>query len=227
MKRIKLILLLIFSFLLCGCSATYRLNINKDGTVDEKITLSESKSNLSSYTVSLSDYLNEELTNIKNDGTYSDYLLSVDTNNNDGFGTGERQYSSIDKYKKNSIIINEMFNNILIDVNGNITKITFVASDNFKYFEDSSLYDSLLNEVKIEINLPYKVVNNNADNIDDDVYIWNIKKGESLKNIEITYDTSVTLLDIVPIEVLILVSIIIIIGIIVFYIYIKYKMNSK
>ena len=144
-----------------------------------------------------------------------------------GYGIGERQYSNFDNYKKNSIIVNEMFNNILIDVNGNINKIIFVAKDNFEYFEDSSLYDSLLDEVNIEIYVPYRVTSTNADSIKDNVYTWNIKKDGELKNIEITYDTTVTLLDAIPLDILILVGALVILGIIVLYIYIKYKKNGK
>ena len=90
------------------------------------------------------------------------------------------------KFKNNSIIVNEMFEDISIIDNGKVVSIHLKPVSNFKYFEESSMYSSLLDKVNFEINIPYKVIDGNYDKEENGVYTWTINKGENLKGINIS-----------------------------------------
>lgn len=226
MKRLKLFSSVLLVILLSGCTATYNLNIDKDG-VNEEIVFSETKEELSTYTTSIYSFLDEELQNIKEEGKYNSYTMSVDVDSDYGSGIGNRKYSNFENYKNSSIILTEMFDNVSIEKNDNITTIIMSPKRDFEYFEDDSQYTSLLDQVKINITTPYEVTNSNADSSNEDTYTWTIKKKEALKEVRISYNTDINIISEIPITTWIIVGIVVSIIIISLYIYIRYKMNSR
>jgi len=208
---------------LSGCTANYKININKEGIVDESVTLVETKDKILTYSTNTNDFVSIALDDVKNDLKYNTYSLSVNSDNNNYFGVGTKSYLDLEKFKKDSIIINEMFDSISIVNQNNIVKITMIPKSTYKYFEDSSLYSSLLNKVNIEINVPYVVKYSNADEVKGNVYIWNIEKNKSLKTISISYDINNIKKDPLPISTKILIGTGIVILISGIYIFIRYK----
>jgi hypothetical protein len=106
--------------------------------------------------------------------------------------------------------------------------LNFIAKENMEILVDSGLYTALLDSVNISITLPFKVIENNADIVDENTgtYTWNYTKNESGKNIELIFDTSKIASKPVSNIVYIIfgvVSVILAIGI---YIYYSYKKNS-
>ena len=116
-----------------------------------------------------------------------------------------------------------MFEDISIIDNGKVVSIHLKPVSNFKYFEESSMYSSLLDKVNFEINIPYKVIDGNYDKEENRVYTWTINKGESLKGINISYSTNENIIDKIPLSIWIISSIIFVILLISVYVYIKYK----
>ncbi len=227
MRRIKILFLFIVLFLLSGCTANYRLSISESGEIEEDIKFLESTSVLKTFSNSIQSDLDKELQNVKQSGIYDSYTMDAFVEDGYGIGTGKRVYSSFDNFKNNSIIVNEMFEDISIIDNGKVVSIHLKPVSNFKYFEESSMYSSLLDKVNFEINIPYKVIDGNYDKEENGVYTWTINKGENLKGINISYSTNENIFDKIPLSIWIISSIIFVILLISVYVYIKYKLNSK
>lgn len=227
MRRIKILFLFIVLFLLSGCTANYRLSISESGEIEEDIKFLESTSVLKTFSNSIQSDLDKELQNVKQSGIYDSYTMDAFVEDGYGIGTGKRVYSSFDNFKNNSIIVNEMFEDISIIDNGKVVSINLKPVSNFKYFEESSMYSSLLDKVNFEINIPYKVIDGNYDKEENGVYTWTINKGENLKGINISYSTNENIIDKIPLSIWIISSIIFVILLISVYVYIKYKLNSK
>lgn len=227
MRRIKILFLFIVLFLLSGCTANYRLSISESGEIEEDIKFLESTSVLKTFSNSIQSDLDKELQNVKQSGIYDSYTMDAFVEDGYGIGTGKRVYSSFDNFKNNSIIVNEMFEDISIIDNGKAVSIHLKPVSNFKYFEESSMYSSLLDKVNFEINIPYKVIDGNYDKEENGVYTWTINKGENLKGINISYSTNENIIDKIPLSIWIISSIIFVILLISVYVYIKYKLNSK
>lgn len=227
MRRIKILFLFIVLFLLSGCTANYRLSISESGEIEEDIKFLESTSVLKTFSNSIQSDLDKELQNVKQSGIYDSYTMDAFVEDGYGIGTGKRVYSSFDNFKNNSIIVNEMFEDISIIDNGKVVSIHLKPVSKFKYFEESSMYSSLLDKVNFEINIPYKVIDGNYDKEENGVYTWTINKGENLKGINISYSTNENIFDKIPLSIWIISSIIFVILLISVYVYIKYKLNSK
>lgn len=225
MKRVKILFIMLLLVLLSGCSANYNLDINTDGIV-ETVTLSEDSSVILTYSTSVEEYVDKELSSVKTEGTYSNYSLTTRSENGKGIGEGIRKYSNLDNLKNNSIILSEMFENILIKEENNIVTITMVPKDEFEYFEDNFLYTALLEDLSINIKVPYRVLTNNADYVKDNVLTWNMKQDEDLKTINLSYNNTKIITDIVPPEIWAIIAIVGVLGICGLYVFIRYKRNS-
>lgn len=227
MKRAKILVLLTILFILSGCTATYRITIDKTGNIEEKVSFRESTFVLSTYTNSISDYINEEFQNVIDDGRYNEYSMNTEISDGYGIGIGIKKYSDFNNFKNNSIIITEMFYNISITNNDNTTTIHMEPKSEFQYFEESEMYSSLLDAVDFEIYVPYSVVDGNYDSVSDNVYKWHIDKNDELRIIDISYNKVVNEFNKNDIYIYIIVSIVILIFIFGLYTLIKYKITNK
>lgn len=219
----KLLIIICLMCFLSGCTANYKINVSKEGIVDESITLVENKDKILTYNVNTNDYVSSVLDEVKSDSDYKSYSMSTNNDGENFFGVGTKSYLDLESFKKNSIIINEMFENISITNQNNLIKITMIPKNNYKYFEDSSLYSSLLNEVNIEINIPYDVISSNADEVNNTTYKWNIKKNTPLKTISISYNENKIKIKPIKTSIKILIGMGSFVAIASIYIFIKYK----
>ena len=60
------------------------------------------------------------------------------------------------------------------------------AKQKTKLTNDSN-YSLIYDDVHIKIKIPYKVIENNADEVIGDTYIWNLSKNDDLKTVKISY----------------------------------------
>ena len=130
-------------FLLSGCTANYRLSISESGEIEEDIKFLESTSVLKTFSNSIQSDLDKELQNVKQSGIYDSYTMDAFVEDGYGIGTGKRVYSSFDNFKNNSIIVNEMFEDISIIDNGKVVSIHLKPVSNFKYFEERMYQEKL------------------------------------------------------------------------------------
>lgn len=158
----KKILILVTLLLFTGCTAEYNLKFNEN-SVEEKITIipetSEEKENVRSLDgrqfyaiIDKDESLPYEITKIENDN-YKSYAYKYEYNFNE--------------FKKSDFTrCYDAFS--LLEEDG---KVTFSTSKKF----NCMVYDYMkIDTVKINITTDYKVVENNADEVNGNVYTWKI-----------------------------------------------------
>lgn len=231
MKNKKFILLMLVTFLLCGCSVKYDLYINEDLTVNEKVTASEVSNSLKIKTnEDPSTAANSLYKLYKIDGVKYDFS-TIDSN---GTTTSyaSTSFDSIEEYE-------DKFTSDIVK-NVNITKkdgyITLKYNQDVpltEYASKSLIYD----DISVNINVPFRVTENNADEVNGNTYTWHITKDGKLKNIEITFNTKETLNSKVfnfgffevnvNYSILMAVGLVLIVLIVVFIVYMNNKKNNK
>ncbi|MBQ3475750.1 MAG: hypothetical protein IJH20_06250 [Bacilli bacterium] len=180
MKKVRLFLLLFIVLFLSGCSGVYELTINEDLSVLESATITLD-SNSDSFDkvnnlIKLYDIPEEDYT-IKE----SENSLRV---------SFSKKFSSFDEYVLNSKLYPNLVSNIyytLVD-----KKLTIDAPAIFSTGIKNN--DNIVNNydiglLKINIQTPLKVLNENSDESDSGIYAWNIKNGDSKKDIKIEIST--------------------------------------
>ena len=186
MKKTKIILLILVMLLFSGCTVNYNLYINDDLTVNEKITAVEDSSELKTLTGqdpkvaanSIYDYY--KIDGVKyNTSTISDDFQTT--------STVSTSFNSLEDYEDyfTSDIVKEV----------NITKKGSLITLEYKQDTPLSSYSSqslLYDNVQVSIEVPFKVTEHNADEINGNTYIWIIKKDDELKNIKITFNKDET-----------------------------------
>lgn len=233
MKYIKRVLIILFLILIVsGCRVNYDVKINKDLSVNERVIASEKTDRLKSRT------------NLDINQSVS-YLYKIYKTKN----MGEDEYSITSADNTTSVVVNNSYNSIK------------EYSDNFKtdIFEESNIYEdnkhiiidinqnALINskasnryvydEIEVTFELPFEVINNNADKVNNNKYTWYIKadsdeykrillefNGEKIKNTAL-FNFGDKYFDI-GYEYLVLVGAIVILGIIIFIVYLKNKKNN-
>lgn len=175
MKKIKFISIFFITLLLCGCSAEYNLTINED-SMSEVITFyldktSENQKRFDdiSKRKEISNYGEKEILNYYN----------VNTKEND-------ENYQIDYKYKYTAIKNE--NNMMENIN-DLTQYSYLS----QCYSDSSITESNgimsikaegnfgclyegIEDVTVKINTDLKILDNNADQVSGNTYIWNINK---------------------------------------------------
>ena len=186
MKKRVIILLILVIFFVSGCSVNYNLSINEDLSVNENITASEGSNSLKTKT--------GQDPKVAANSLYELYKIeginyNISTTSDDSITTSNvsTSFNSLEEYEDyfKSDIIKEV----------NITKKNSYITLEYKqdvalteYASRSLIYDSI--EVNIEV--PFKVTEHNADAVKGNTYTWNIKKDGELKDIKITFNKDQT-----------------------------------
>lgn len=240
MKYIKRVFLILFLvIMISGCSVDYKLKINKDLSLNEKTTVSENTNRMKSRTNLNVDQSVKYL--------YDIYKL-------DGMADGNYSITSSDA--TTTVLVNNSYKSIEDFVDRFKTDITYKT---FYYKEKDYIHfqidqvipiDSkasnrpVYDDITFSLEVPFEVIDNNADKISGNTYIWYIKADSPrLKSIRIEfkpnkYKNKVSLLFgkdkegnnksvSFGYEYIILAGIIIIIGVIILFIYVKNKKNNK
>ena len=181
MNKLKKILITFIILITSGCSVEYNLNINEDNSVSETVVASEVTTKMESLTRLKGDTAVNYLFKMFN---RNDDLISVtstsDTYNT--YATAKRVYNDIDEYKDS--FKSDLFSNINVSKSDNTVMI--YAKQKTKLTNDSN-YSLIYDDVHIKIKIPYKVIENNADEVIGDTYIWNLSKNDDLKTVKISY----------------------------------------
>lgn len=188
----KIIVLLMFVFLLCGCTAKVDINIDRRN-IDETITIT--------------DYANESFTKEQVLAKYRKYMpvdkstVIVDTE-------PDERKSRVDYYKRsvtdlgngynilynynfdyeeyfNARSLNTAFKSSFINYNREENTIT-ISTDN----EGTRLFEQYkeLDNLQINISSSYPIIESNADSLSGTVSTWNLSR-DSNKKIYIKYNT--------------------------------------
>lgn len=218
----KKFILLILIIICTGCTATYEININNNNKIYEKLSIEET--NTSIFDLKLDDgyTIKETYENIKSSNEFTSMGATIENKiTNNKLELNYKKELDINKYL-NSDILNQCYDNPTFEVTDEYFYI-----DSGVYFSCFEYYD-YLDSLKIILKTNHKVLSNNADEIKNDKYIWNITKSNyEDKNIEIKlsmteYKKSYTSIIIT----VIVFTILIIVGIIVLNILIR-KMKTR
>ena len=182
MKRIKIVLLMILVLLVSGCSVKYNLTINDDKSVNEEV-IAEEYTKRMNLSTGLSDKESiDYLYNLFNRVG----LKTKITSKKDGnltIATVKGYHDSLDDYVDN-------FNSDIVK-QVNMTKKDNIVTLRFKQSEVLSTTSSkgfAYNKIKVSIEVPFKVVDHNATSIQKNIYSWEIKEDEPVKEMMISFD---------------------------------------
>lgn len=192
MKKRKVMLLSIFMvLLLSGCTGQYEIKINKDLSLEESFTIiGDERFSLTGYTP---DSMFQTLTNTYQDYYESkDYNLFSNINHDNKLKTSfQKNYSSLEDYK-NSFYIKQIYEEgFTVTKKENIITLDSRGSlKNFWVLLPGDYEESLFDEVKISIHVPYVVGDHNADIVDKDhnIYTWIYDYQESNKTIHLNFN---------------------------------------
>ena len=231
MKNKKFILLILVTFLFCGCSVKYDLYINEDLTVNEKVTASENSNSLKLKT-------NED-PKLAANSLFEIYKLDGIKYN---FSTVEQSGSTTSYTSTSFKSLEEYEDNFKSDIVKGVNLTRKDDNVTIEYKQDVPLTDyssrSLIyDNIKVNINIPFKVTEHNADEVKGNTYTWYINKNGKLKNIKITFNEKETndskTFDLgffeinINYSVLLAVGISVIILVIILYVYSRNKKNNK
>jgi hypothetical protein len=181
MKNIKKIIFFSFILFLTGCSVDYKLTINKDSTINEKVVAKENTNRMKSKTNLDEKQSVTFLTNIYNRNKL-DIKTSTKSDNYNTEVTAFLSYDSIEKYRDN--FSSDVIKKVKVTRDGDI--VTLIAKQNVKL--DSNASRSLIyDDITVQIEVPFVVIDNNADQVDGNIYTWYIKKDKDIKTIRIKY----------------------------------------
>lgn len=227
----KMIIIFIFIIIGTGCTAEYNLNINKDLIIDETITLKESIFNIKKQELDVNFFVDLNIDRYRSDDRYSMYMYNKDIDSNNASVTANAIYLDLLTYKNTSPLIENLFSNFNIIKTENIYEFEYKAKslNNVEIFDASDLYASLVEEIKVNIKLPFRVLNHNADMFNEDIgiYTWEYSNRKPTKNIIIEFDTSKMKVGNTEKGLYFLLGFVIIIGALIGYVYYKYKLHER
>lgn len=170
----KIVVLIIFLFLVTGCSVEYKLTINEDLSIIEKAKLTGTSDFFANYykttkTNVLKSYIDIYESTLK-ENNYSYELIKDNT----PYVDVEKKYDNIKMYTEESILINNYFEEVKYTENGNIKRIETSGYD--KGSSDDNRDRFYLREISISIKCPYKVKDHNAKKVDEktNTYIYEL-----------------------------------------------------
>lgn len=165
----KIIFILVSLFILTGCDVEYNLEIVDDNINETVSVFLENNSDNKDKIDSLINYDAYAVVNSISQKKYDKEVIKSDNKVNVNF-----KYNYLfDGYRKSSLF-NSCYENYGLHYDDKYYYIT--TSEKF----NCMVYDFVpIDNVKIKIKSIYKVIDNNADEIIDDVYVWNINSSNA------------------------------------------------
>lgn len=190
MKK-SLLYIIAIILLCCGCSTKYTIEIDENLGVKEYAKAVEDDEFFKQYPSSSVErvvgFLLEP--NLEYLNEYGFEISDINENEEAGVGLSN-SYKSIEEYIEKSKIYEQYGNLEYSEKDGKITlKIEGMLSNNEQ--DQSGKY--LIDTSEISIKLPHKVVEHNADSVDEEngIYTWNIDEPGVQKELYITFDKKI------------------------------------
>ena len=176
-KLKKIILLTIMAFLLCGCNANYKLEVDKDFNIKESLELSEPKSSFKD--VDSKTVLERGISNYNSILKYPINDLKISNGISEAKVKYSNKYSSVEEYSNSELLKNlngkaELYS---IENSGKYYDV-FQVMINYDFFDminTKKLTGVELNDMKLIMEFPYEVTYTNADSVDKNIYTWDLK----------------------------------------------------
>lgn len=218
MKKKLLILLLLF--FITGCKVNYKLDITKDLKVKEELSPSET---IEYFDKEYEYYEREDAI----DALYRVFKDRISVkydyvhNKNETGIIATHDYKSLKNYLKENNLYKQFFENIDYIEKGSIITIKSTG-DFYKYTcQDNTKF--IIEDFELQIKIPFKVIENNADEVKGNTYIWRINSKTEDKKIVLKFDSSI--LNANKYDLLIIISLVVIIVLAVLFV--RYKVKSS
>jgi len=197
MKK-KIILLILIVLMLCGCKAEVNVEINDTNTISESVDITAYQNNnytkeqiKNSFRNYLPAYAEDVIVDTNPDEQVSgvSYYKKTETDLDTGYKINYSYNFNFSNYAK-ARTVKEGFKSSTIQVNSpDKTILISTDSNGLLYF---SQYPDL-EEVKVNIKTKYKVKENNADSVNNNVYTWVFNNSTNNKGIYLLLDTTSTI----------------------------------
>lgn len=187
MKKFKIFCCLISMLLLSGCTVKYEVSIDSDLNVKEKINIFET---ISYFEQNYTYYKREEVIDAFWNNNISDYPnagYSYIHNDNETGAIIRANYTNLFNYKDKTTIYKQYFNSLSIEEKDNIISI---KADDFEPYNEQYFERFAIQDLTITINIPFEVIDSNADYIQGTNYIWYVDEDTEDKQIKISFNKS-------------------------------------
>lgn len=190
------VILVIICLLLTGCRIDYSLKITNDNSFVEKADLSEYFPNGTKFTDELGTYTYDFAEELRSDAYgylnrlgYSSYTMSDITSRNYEGVRVSRTYDGPTSYNYN-LMIKNLYDDFSVSVDDNVVTISAKGFNRENIESKYEMIGMVIDDSTINVELPYKVLSNNADRIDEknNVYTWYIDKDTVSKDLLLKYD---------------------------------------
>ena len=192
------IIIVILCLLLTGCKIDYSLKITNDNKFVESADLAQyfpggstAKDELGETTFDFGADLRADAYSYLNKLGYSNYKMTdIVSKNYEGVRVS-RKYDGPTSYNYN-LLIKYIYDDFSVDVDNNIVTINAKGLNRSKVEERYEMLGMVIEDSTINVELPYKVIENNADSVDKtkNIYTWYIDKDTKEKEILLKYNSN-------------------------------------
>ncbi|MDD2518616.1 MAG: hypothetical protein PHI05_03535 [Bacilli bacterium] len=194
-SKIKLLMVLVMTVLLTGCSATYDIIIKANDEVFETINLSFKNEELGETKKEINAYLDEQIKSYKRILVYQEFDFEKKVGKENSYVTITRTYPNLDEYKE-SVFVKNLFQNVTVTNNKYYTEIQTVGDYYYDYIYGSDSDEiapkdkNNVGNVEVSVRLENQLVDTNADlkNETKNIYTWVITPDDDFKSIYIRSD---------------------------------------
>lgn len=177
MKNIlKISLLFILIIILSGCSATENISVANSGVTDENFKVFSNNEDYYFQEDPVSDYIDSRLSIYKEKLEQFGYNYDIYTTMDNSGVEINKTYDNICNYFNNSLFIKKLYGSVICTETENNYEI--ISSSNLLYNgndSDNYLLDKFDN-VSFSLKTDLYIDDQNADKVEENVYIWNFKR---------------------------------------------------
>ncbi len=191
-------LIILLCLMLTGCRIDYNLKITDKNKFVEKTDIMAYFPNGNSISnepgeegYDIAEVLRSDAREYLNTLSYSGYnLINIESTNYKGVRVS-RTFDGAVSYNYNMLVKN-LYDEFSVDLSDDIVTISAKGLNREKVESRYEMMGMVLDNSSINIELPYKVLENNADEVDKNknIYTWNIDKNTTEKDILLKYDSS-------------------------------------
>lgn len=165
----KYLILVICALILTGCSATVDINVDDYYDTTEKTTISFNNSQAVGYE-SVNDYANKYLDFYKSAIKLRKYSYTFDEGKTESIVTFNKEKEDICTYVNNNMFSVYLYNVLKCTDNGEYYIIQSEGVNSLSLPSNKKKFN--IEELTINVKLPIRADENNADFIDENMYTW-------------------------------------------------------
>lgn len=238
MKNIKVLLIFLIIFILTGCTATGKISLNVDGSIDENIYIESSNSELKYGNKSVESSIDLYLKKYNLPLTIGKYNIKTNVGDENSTVIIDKNHKNICAFFNSSIFTQYIYDKFQCHEDNYYYVISNVGNVYQNSFED---YKDMPDDRKIEITLPIIAEEQNADEVNGTTYIWYYNKETPddkefylkisknlLKETKLKYENNIQKKESIKKISMIggVIMLVILIGFILFMLYKKYQKNK-